>query len=325
MKKSNVSIFITHKGCKNLCSFCDQKSISGSTPATKEDVEKTIETAIQSGCSPQSEIAFFGGSFTALDREYMLTLLKTAYPFIKQGSFSGIRISTRPDEIDIERLEILKEYGVTAIELGAQSMDDRVLCLNRRGHTAKDVINACRLIKEYGFSLGLQMMTGLYGSSYEKDIETFEQIVALKPDTLRIYPTVTLENTHLGELYKSGEYLPPTLEETVKLCSELLLRLEKTDIKLIRLGLHSSESMNSKRLAGPYHDAFGQLCKSRVLYKKTLPLLNKNVINEIHINPKEVSDIIGNKKENLVRFKEAGFIVKIFPDENTDIGSIKIL
>lgn len=325
MKKSNVSIFVTHKGCKNLCSFCDQKSISGSiVPATVEDVENAIQTAIQSGCSNSSEIAFFGGSFTALDKEYMLSLLKAAYPYVEKGHFSGIRISTRPDEIDTERLKLLKQYGVTAIELGAQSMDDEVLNKNRRGHTAQDVLDASELIKKHGFSLGLQMMTGLYGSSYQKDVQTFEKIKSLNPDTLRIYPTVTLENTYLAELFKANKYTPPTLEETVELCSEFLIRLEKTNIKLIRLGLHSTESMNSKRIAGPYHDAFGQLCRSRVMLKKVLPHLNKDKQNVICVNPSELSDMIGNKKQNLAILKEMGYSVTVVKDGDVDKGNFKL-
>ncbi len=325
MKKSNVSIFVTHKGCKNLCSFCDQKSISGSiTPADAKGVIKAAETAIKSGCSADSEIAFFGGSFTAIDREYMLSLLKAAYPFIKKGNFAGIRISTRPDEIDDERLKILKQYGVTAIELGAQSMDDRVLNLNRRGHTAKDVEDASRLIKQYGFSLGLQMMTGLYGSDENTDRQTFKKLLALHPDTLRIYPTVTLENTYLAELLNSGEYTPPSLEQTVELCSEFLIELEKTDIKLLRLGLHSTESMNSKRVAGPYHDAFGQLCRSRVMLKKVLPLLEKDKANIVTVNPADLSDMQGHKKENLLRLTNMGYTVEIKTDGSLDKREIKI-
>ncbi|MBQ8533907.1 MAG: radical SAM protein [Clostridia bacterium] len=326
MKKSNVSIFVTHKGCKNLCSFCDQKSISGSiTPANRDDVVKAVQTAIQSGCSSDSEIAFFGGSFTAIDKDYMLSLLSAAYPFLKSGSFSGIRVSTRPDEIDAERLRILKDYGVTAIELGAQSMDDEVLRKNRRGHTAKDVEDASLLIKEFGFSLGLQMMTGLYGSTDETDRKTFNKILSLNPDTVRIYPTVTLEGTYLETLLNEGKYIPPTLEQTVELCSEFLMQLEKTDITLLRLGLHSTESMNSKRVAGPYHEAFGQLCRSRVMLKKALPLLDKKGINEILIHPDSLSDMQGHKKENLVRLKDMGYSVKILTDDTLKKREIKII
>jgi histone acetyltransferase (RNA polymerase elongator complex component) len=180
---------------------------------TAEEVKNTLKKAKNDNLSSENtEIAFFGGSFTAIDRSYMVSLLEEAKPFIENKVFSGIRISTRPDAIDEEVLLLLKKYGVTAIELGAQSMNDEVLLSNRRGHTVDDVVNASLLIKKHGFSLGLQMMTGLYKSTREIDVETAKRIVALKPDTVRIYPTIVLENTHLAELLKSGEYKPEELE-----------------------------------------------------------------------------------------------------------------
>ncbi|MBR7061045.1 MAG: radical SAM protein [Eubacterium sp.] len=193
MKKGNISIFVPHLGCPKQCSFCNQKTITGKqNQPTPEDVEKALETALKRR-GYEYEIAFFGGSFTAIDRQYMISLLEAAFPYIENGSVKGIRISTRPDCIDTETLDILKKYGVSSIELGAQSMDDEVLQANLRGHTAKDVENASKLIKEYGFELGLQMMTGLYKDTDEKAIETAKKIIALKPETVRIYPTVVLK------------------------------------------------------------------------------------------------------------------------------------
>ncbi len=176
-KHANVALFVPHAGCPHQCSFCNQKTISGSVKAlTAEEVETACEIAIKSGStSPESsEIAFFGGSFTAIDEEYMISLLAEAKKYIDKNYFKGVRISTRPDCINEHKLEILKKYGVTSIELGAQSTDDGVLLINRRGHTAKDIENASMLIRESGFELGLQMMTGLMGSSFEKDIKTAE-------------------------------------------------------------------------------------------------------------------------------------------------------
>lgn len=170
-----MAFFIPHAGCPHQCSFCDQKSITGESRRVETgEVAAVLEDARQAlrGKQKASEIAFFGGSFTAVPPAYQESLLKAAYPFVKRGDFSGIRISTRPDAIDPPVLERLKQYGVKSIELGAQSMDDRVLVLNQRGHTAQDVVNASRMIREYGFSLGLQMMTGLYGSSPESDWQT---------------------------------------------------------------------------------------------------------------------------------------------------------
>ncbi|MDE7390315.1 MAG: radical SAM protein, partial [Lachnospiraceae bacterium] len=211
-----MALFVPHNGCPNQCSFCNQKSITGKQyQPTPQDVRNAVKEALFSseisGKYYDYEIAFFGGSFTAVDRDYMVSLLECAYEYVKDGTVSGIRLSTRPDKIDTEVLDILKAYGVTSIELGAQSMCDEVLSANKRGHTAEDVRAASRLIIKYGFSLGLQMMTGLYKSSDERDIFTAKEVISLSPDTVRIYPTVTLEGTPLARLLTSVEYIPPKL------------------------------------------------------------------------------------------------------------------
>ena len=322
MKHANISLFVPHAGCPNQCSFCNQKTISGSVKElTIEEVRATLKKA-KNDClsSENTEIAFFGGSFTAIDRSYMLSLLEEAKPFVENGTFSGIRISTRPDAIDENVLALLKEYRVTAIELGAQSMNDEVLLSNRRGHTADDVKNASLLIKKHGFSLGLQMMTGLYKSTREKDIETAKSIIALKPDTVRIYPTIVLENTHLSELLKQDEYVSPTLEETISLCAELLEMFYYNNIKVIRLGLHSGGNVDDGYLSGPYHPAFGELCESEIYLKKIRKKLfeiykndnNSEIKNvTIYVNEKEISKATGQKGKNKACLLSDGFKVTI--------------
>ena len=255
-----------------------------------------------------SEIAFFGGSFTAIDRDYMMTLLEAAKPYTK--NFSGIRISTRPDYIDEEVLEVLKKYNVTSIELGAQSMDDYVLKANNRGHSSADVIRASKLIKKYNFSLGLQMMTGLYTSTYEKDIYTAQNFIELNPDTVRIYPTVIMKETDLANLYLSGEFVPYTLEQSVDLCSKLILMFEKADIKIIRLGLHYSDSLVKNSLGNNYHPAFKELCESRIFYNSFIEKTNsvdKSKAFAVYINEKSLSKFYGQKKSNLKSFSEMGY------------------
>ena len=209
MKHINVSVFVPHAGCPHQCSFCNQRSISGAkSQPTAQDVRDAALVAMRS--SPEGikdgEIAFFGGSFTAIDRDYMIELLSSAQEFIGENGFKGIRISTRPDAVDGEICDILEKYHVTAVELGAQSTNDKVLAMNRRGHTREDIFRSARLLKERGFELGLQMMTGLYGSNDEDSIGTARDIISLSPDTARIYPTVVIENTELAELYRNGEY-----------------------------------------------------------------------------------------------------------------------
>lgn len=325
MKHANISIFIPHAGCPNQCSFCNQKTISGSVNApTPEEVVKILDNAVLDGNDPKNtEIAFFGGSFTAIERGYMISLLEAAKPFLKNGSFCGIRISTRPDAIDAEILDILKMYGVTAIELGAQSTDDEVLQMNKRGHTRRDIINSSVLIKKYGFSLGLQIMTGLYGDTPEKSLKTCEDIISLQPDTVRIYPTIVLENTKLGELLNTGEYKPQSLDEATELCAVLLKKFYDNGIRVIRLGLHSGGNVEEGYMAGPYHPAFGELCES-VIYRNILEgklreYTAKNGENNlgtvkkitVFVNDREISKMTGQKGSNKAAFLKKGFDITV--------------
>lgn len=273
-----------------------------------------------------AEIAFFGGSFTALDKPYMLELLETARKYIPK--FKGIRISTRPDCIDDAVLTLLQQYHVTAIELGAQSMDNRVLQANTRGHTADDVVQASKLIKQYGFSLGLQMMTGLYQSNVHTDWETAKALVRLQPETVRIYPTVIMKHTRLETLYHSGEYVPESFDATVDLCAGLLQLFEENQIKVIRLGLHHSESLEQDMVAGNYHPAFRELCESRILYHKIIETINKNGIPKghinVYINPKSVSKLVGQKKENIHKLHDLGYHAHIIQNTTVTGSHIKV-
>ena len=254
MGHSNISVFVPHIGCPHMCAFCNQRTITGTEKIPHADDVKRICTQAMNEVKDvsQTEIAFFGGSFTAVPREYMLELLGAAQEFIGNDKFKGIRISTRPDYISTEILDILRDNHVTAIELGAQSMSDVVLKANERGHTVQDVENAAKLIKSYGcFDLGLQMMIGLYKSNRETELETWSKIAALSPKTVRIYPVVILNGTRLGELYKSGEYKPMDFDEVVKICSYLLTEADKLGIDVIKLGLHASEVVEEQMAGQP--------------------------------------------------------------------------
>ncbi len=330
MSHANISIFVPHKGCPNDCSFCNQRAISGqSVPATAEDVANAVETAIKYNIDPKSaEIAFFGGSFTAIEREYMLSLLTAAKHFLDTYEFAGIRVSTRPDCIDEEVLEILKEYGVTAIELGAQSMCDDVLIANHRGHTADDVRKASRLIKDCGFEFGLQMMTGLYKSDFEKDFQTALEIIKLKPDTVRIYPTVVLKNTHLGYLQEIGEYTAPSAEESAPFCARLLQMFNGNDIKVIKLGLHSSETVESDMVGGAYHPAFRELCEGHIFYEKILEALKDKEKNKkyiVYVPEKALSKAKGQQKRNEKALKNQGFYCTIKGSKNLEEFQIEVV
>ena len=330
MKHINVALFVPDEGCPHRCSFCNQKTISGKvTPLKTEDIISAVETALSGNKdTSEGEIAFFGGSFTAIERSYMVSLLETAKPYIDKGLFGGIRISTRPDKINEEVLSLLKKYGVTSIELGCQSMSDEVLSMNNRGHTAEDVVKAGKLIKEYGFEFGVQMMTGLYGDTDERAIETAEKLISLNPDTARIYPTVVLEGTELALLYKEGKYKPQTVDEAVSLCSKLLLMFHKADIPVIRLGLHSGGNVEEGFVAGAYHPAFREKCESAVYYKKVKEILEKSNINKgeitITVGSKFVSQMTGQGKENIKKLSEDGYKVKILQDKLLEKYEIKV-
>ncbi len=320
---SNISIFVPHVGCPNKCSFCNQRYITGVNKAPMPtDVIEAVNVAKKSPkFDPETtEIAFFGGSFTAINRNYMKDLLDTAYEFVKDGTVKGIRISTRPDAVDDEILEILKGCGVTAIELGAQSLIGRVLRMNNRGHTVQDVVNASELIKKYGFELGLQMMTGLYCDSDEGAIKTAKKVIEIKPDTVRIYPTIVLKDTDLGALYDDGKYKPQTLSEAVELASRLYTMFSENDIKVIRLGLHSIEEKAFK--AGPWHPAFSELCQSNIMLNSALKLIKEKGDYIIYVGKSDVSKMIGQKRSNILHLKSQGFNCKV--KQKDDLGELKI-
>ena len=328
MSHSNIAIFIPHKGCPHACSFCDQKSISGEQKqVTPLDVRRELAEAFRRPLDGKNtEIAFFGGSFTCIPREEMEAFLVEAAPYVQQGKVSGIRISTRPDGISEEILDVLKRYGVRSIELGAQSMDDGVLRLNRRGHTAADVEKAVSLIKEYGFSLGLQMMAGLYGDRKESLYKTAKKIIALKPDTVRIYPTVVIEGTYLDELRRKGLYSPLSLERAVELCAPLLEQFEQSGIKVIRVGLHASETLERRRTGGAYHPAFRELCESflkrRQLWEKLRRFSAGSEIL-VKVPASELSKTIGQKKANIIWAEQMGYRLTVRSYESIKQGEMR--
>lgn len=336
MGHSNISIFVPHAGCPHQCSFCNQKTISGQQYAPKpEDVRRVCRQAMSEVSDKKHcEIAFFGGSFTAIERGYMISLLDAASEFTGIDGFKGIRISTRPDFIDREILDILKEYGVTSIELGAQSMKNKVLEANERGHTAEDVYKASALIREYGFELGLQMMVGLYKSAIHDERETMRRIIKIQPDTVRIYPVVVLKGTKLAELYESGEYKLLPFETVVELCGNMLVEFDIQGIDVIKCGLHASDGVEGDMVAGFYHPAFKELCESWIyrngmefivndrevvesagkslIERKFQQLKRKNYT--FAVNPSCISKALGHKKSNVEYFKKQGIDIKVVGD-----------
>lgn len=319
MRRTNISIFVPHAGCPHRCSFCDQRTISGSvkTPVSGDVARLLDEQASHLlECGITAEIAFFGGSFTAIERGYMESLLTVAARAVKKYPvYTGIRCSTRPDRIDEKIIEILKKYSVTAVELGAQSMSDEVLSANERGHTAEDVRRAARMIAESGMELGLQMMTGLYQDTPENCLYTAEEFIKLRPKTVRIYPTVILGNTKLGELFERGEYKSFSFEETVELCAALLRKFTEKGVKVIRMGLHASPDVERDMLGGVYHPALREIVESRIFLEDMKgQLLNcKKGAYTVYTDAKNISKAAGQKKCNIDALAELGYDIKIKP------------
>ena len=323
MRNYNIPIFVPHSGCPFDCVFCNQNRITGHIKPTSPDevtdiIERYLATIPKSGS--RIEAAFFGGSFTGIPIEEQNLLMERVQPYIADGSISGIRLSTRPDYINRMILDNLKRYGVTTIELGVQSMSDAVLRAANRGHTAEQAEYAARLIKEYGFGLGLQMMTGLPGDTEKSAVDTARKIIELDPECVRIYPTLVIKDTYLEELYHAGKYTPQTVEEAVTLSKRLLLMFEAAGINVIRIGLQPTDEINSGAavVAGPFHSAFGELVKSEVYYDiaaRKLRDITGDVV--IYVNPREISKMSGNRRSNILRLKkELGINVKIKGDKN---------
>ncbi len=318
MKKEYIiPIFVPHLGCPNDCTFCNQKKISGQkTNISSKDVNGIIEYYLSNfkEHDKKVEVAFFGGSFTGIDVNIQEELLSAAYEFIKKAKVDSIRISTRPDYINQDILNLLKKYNVKTIELGVQSANDFVLQKARRGHTFEDVKKASKLIRKNGFILGHQMMVGLPESSQKDEIETAKKLIKLKPKIVRIYPVLVIKGTKLADDYLEGTYKPNTLEQAVETSAILLKMFNKKKIDVIRIGLQSTdeicnpENENSQVVAGPYHPAFRQLVESRICYdefsKKIRDLNNRVKVVKVNVNGNMINNFVGHKKENIKRIKE---------------------
>ncbi len=324
-----MALFVPHAGCPQQCHFCNQRHIAGvAALPTPDEIRAACETARRTMTVPPeaAEIAFFGGSFTAIPRREMCSLLEAAAPYVRQGSFGGIRVSTRPDAVDTEVLALLSSYGVTAVELGAQSMDDTVLAGVCRGHTAAQVEQAAALIRQAGLSLGLQMMTGLPGDTDEGAMKTARRLAALQPDTVRIYPTLVMEHTPLAARFRAGEYTPQTLEQSVALCTRLLQFFEEErGIPVIRLGLHAEPELEAHCLAGPRHPAFRELCDSRRLLERIQVQLQQGLTTAtVWVHPTKVSQAVGQKRENLRALAALGYTVRVAADATLSPQDIRV-
>lgn len=318
MKKQYIiPIFVPHLGCPNDCIFCNQKSISGQkSNMTKEKAKEIIENYLKSidKENAQIEIAFFGGSFTAIEEERQEELLQVASEFVKSGQVESIRVSTRPDAIDKKILKRLKKYKVKTIELGVQSSNNYILKRINRGHTFEDVKRAAKLIRWNGFRLGVQMMVGLPESTTIDEINTAKELIKLKPKMVRIYPVLVIKNTPLEKELEKGTYKPLTLVQAVEVCKEIVRLFHDKNIDIIRIGLQPTDEISepgsekSEVVAGPYHPAFRQLVESAMWYDSIVGKIKRLNVKvkevEVTVNPVDANNVIGHKKENVKNLKE---------------------
>lgn len=332
MTHYNIPVFIPHLGCPHDCVFCNQKKITGIKLTDKEadkiisNAKKTIDETLfeieKTGSKKDRfvEIAFFGGSFTAIEKDVFTKLCLMAKEYVESGRVNGVRCSTRPDCIDDETLKFMKDCRFIMIELGVQSTDDFVLLKSGRGHTKKDVFDAAKKIKKAKIGLGLQMMTHLPYDTDEKAIKTAKDIISLKPDCVRIYPTLVIKGTRLFDMYESGTYKPARVEDAVNLCAKIMKMFYDANINIVRVGLQTTDEINENTVIGPYHGAFREICES-IIYKDLIEKYVKkhkisNCTLKIRINGREISKAVGVKKSNTNYFKEKYGVVIKFKSDN---------
>ena len=305
-----IPIFLRNAGCRDRCLFCNQK-VTGDEPHSSSSIQRFIETSLirlpSDRQNREKQIAFYGGSFTALKREEQIFYLREVRPFIASGLIDSIRISTRPDALDEEVLTLLKEYGVKTVEVGVQSMIDEVLLLARRGHCANDTVDAVLRLKARDFEVGLQLMLGLPGDTCERFLRTLDRVIGLRPDFVRIHPTLVLKGAPLEIPWRGGKYTPLSLGEAVEWLKKGLLKLERASIPVARIGLQPTKELERDFLAGPFHPALHQMVDSAIFFEMATSLLHVSQRNGKALflcHPKEVSNLRGQRNENISKLKE---------------------
>ncbi len=329
-----IPVFIPHEGCPHCCVFCNQRRISGFTerPVNGEDVQETVQTWLdRKGLDKRKvQVAFYGGSFTGLPQMRQQELLGAVAPFLEQGRVQSLRLSTRPDYIDQERVELLGRYQVSTVELGVQSMNDRVLALAKRGHSAADVGQAVPILRQAGMEVGIQLLLGLSGDTRTTLRQTVERIITLQPDFVRIYPLLVVQHSELAKQYKRGEYTPLTLDKAVVLTAWMKQRFDQAGIQVVRMGLQAGPELESSLLAGPWHPAFGELVASRLMLRQTRKLLYQVPLEStiyLSINERDQSVFRGMKSANVKRLQQLGFWQRIVLTTDSALrrGTVRLL
>ena len=332
-----IPFFIPHVGCPHVCTFCNQSRITetvGIGHLTPEYIASTIKDYVGDSKNDKFwEVCFYGGSFSAIDQKLQKQLLKPAYEALQSGLIDSIRCSTRPDAVSDGQLELLCSLGMKTIELGVQSMDDTVLSLAKRGHTSDDVKLAVKQLRKFGFTVGLQLLPGLLGDSWETIIQTAVEITALQPDFVRIYPVLVIDHTELAEQYKSGIYEPLSLELALQYCAFLKTWFESHHITVIRTGLQSTEELDTgtSLLAGPYEPAMGELVSNEQWRQRIEYCMNEHTeyfeetIKAVVVKyPRSLtSKVRGLKKRNVEYFENMYKDITFTWRENNDIDTVQ--
>ena len=330
----NIPIFLPELACPYRCVYCNQFSITGLNNFVKpEDVKNIIDSHLSSFKEENRfvEVAFFGGNFTGLPVNMQNDYLEIVQPYLDRNLVHGIRCSTRPDYISLQRVKEIKSYGMRNIELGAQSTNDEVLKYCKRGHTFNDIVEASQIILSEDITLGLQMMIGLPHDSEEKDYQTAKDIINLGARETRIYPCIVVKDTELETMYNSGEYKALSIEEAVERSSKLYTYFAENQVKVLRIGLHASDELdNEAYVAGPYHKNFAEMVFSRIWRDnlKTLKpenLRSKDII--INVPESQINHAIGwkgeNKKMLSEKFDEVFFKVNKTTSRDASMTPIK--
>jgi histone acetyltransferase (RNA polymerase elongator complex component) len=331
-----LPFFIPFQGCPHRCVYCEQEKITnqpirrlGKTEIV-DVIERTFNAQSHDARSDR-EVAFYGGTFTGLPYETMGEMLGAVTPYIREGVIRSIRVSTRPDALDEEKMRFLKEHGVSTIELGAQSMSDEVLALSKRGHTGQDTARAVGLLKQHHIRAGIQLMPGLPGDSEEVFLDSVRKVIELDVDMVRLYPTVVIRGTELARWYEEGKYQPLCLEEAVRICKKSCVLLEARGIPVIRMGLISSPALKEEGqiLAGPWHDAFGHLVRAEIYFDKIEPQLphpGETARIRLRVPPREISLVRGFRNQGLYRLQErtGARVEEIIPDPSLLSGLVRV-
>ena len=320
-----IPVFIAHQGCPHNCVFCNQYRISGQggdvsvTPAT---VQRVVETWLTQGNKRTSDVqvAFYGGSFTGLPLSRQIELLDAVQPFLERGDVRTIRLSTRPDYIDPERVRLLKNRGVTIVELGIQSMDDRVLAASNRGHTGAEAKAALKLLQEEGIRVGAQLMIGLPEQTTRSQVLTAREVAALRPDFVRIYPVLVVKGSILAQEYHAGRYTPLTLNKAIAGAARMKKIFDNQNIRVVRVGLQPGQELEQSLIAGPYHPAFGELVASRLMFNRVRKIVSGTEQQvTLLINTKDQSIFRGVKSANMRRFSELGLADRFVLQTDADL------